>query len=231
MTGEATVTRLDLGPERWLTDGVAPAGQPGHLVAELLPAGYEVYLRLFHPFTSWRVPGRRTWRSLAGEAGVTFHREIVRASLKPALLYDERGHRYEVVDGHLEPVTRAALYRRLSATGDKGPVFFYYGLSAIVRGIPPLLWSAPLDAGDEVQRRADAVAGVELAGPEYVWPADRSWIVNTDYDLTSTYLACSRMTAPALEEDPMLEILRVDLDTRVDDGADQLNGVRTRGEP
>jgi hypothetical protein len=109
-------------------------------------------------------------------------------------------------------------------------VFFYYGLSAIVRGMQPLLLSAPLDAGDEVQRRATVVAGVDLVGPEYVWPVDRSWIVNTDYDLASTYLACSQMTAQALEEDPALEILRVSLDTRVDDGADQLNGFRPRGE-
>jgi hypothetical protein len=72
-----------------------------------------------------------------------------------------------------------------------------------------------------------AVAGVDLVGPEYVWPVDRSWVVNTDYDLASTYLACSQATATALDEDPVLEILPVSLDTRVDDGADQLN----RGRP
>lgn len=159
------MTRLDRGPERWLTDGVEPADRSGHRVAELLPAGYEVYLRLFHPFTSWRVPGRRSWRSLAGEAGVRFHREIAWASLWPALVHDERGHRYEVAEGYLEPVTKAALYQRLSIAGGAGPVFFYYGLSAIVQGTQPLLLSAPLDAGDEVQRRAAAVAGVDLVAP------------------------------------------------------------------
>ena len=56
-----------------------PADGPRvHRVGELLPPGYAVYLRLFHPFLPWGVDPysadesqRRTWKSLAVEAGAT----------------------------------------------------------------------------------------------------------------------------------------------------------------
>jgi hypothetical protein len=61
-------------------------------------------------------------------------------------------------------------------------------------------------------------------GPEFVWPADRSWILNTDYDLDSTYVACDEDLAEAILADPTLEALPVSRDTWVDDGADRING-------
>jgi hypothetical protein len=231
MTPRAAVTRLDLGPEQWLTAARAVGAGTGHRVAELLPAGYDTYLRLFHPFTSWRTVGRRTWRSLADEAGVAFHPELTWSTLRSVLVHDERGHRYQVAEGQLEPVTRTALYRRLQLAGADEPVFFYYRLAAMVQGLEPLLLYAPLSEVNGVRQQVHDVTGVDLVGPEYLWPTDRSWVVNTDYDLSSTYLACAPSMAAALRAEPGLEILPVTLDTRVDERADRLNrGVTADGE-
>lgn len=57
----------------------APGVAPHPTVAQLLPAGYECYLRLFHPFVPWGheddlrpAETRTTWRKLAADAGVAF---------------------------------------------------------------------------------------------------------------------------------------------------------------
>lgn len=44
-------------------------------------------------------------------------------------------------------------------------------------------------------------------GPNLAWPADRSWFLATESDLTSTYLACTRALAEALTAAPALEAL------------------------
>lgn len=220
------VTRMDLGPERWLTAPPDPSDAPedsnGHTVAELLPDGFDAYLRLFHPFTAWRVAGRATWQSLADQASVRFHAELMWPTLRPVLRHDAEGHRYQVAEGELEPTVKAALYRHLSPTG-QDLAYFYYGLAATVRNWRPLLFQAPLGAATQVADRVRASVGADLAGPEYLWPADRSWVVNTDYDLASTYIACSQATAAALLSEPALEILSVTRHIRVDDTADTSN--------
>lgn len=217
------VTRMDLGPERWLTAPTDPSDAPedsnGHTVAELLPDGFDAYLRLFHPFTVWRVAGRAIWQTLADQASVRFHAELMWPTLRPVLRHDAEGHRYQVAEGELEPIVKGPLYRHLSpAVQDFA--YFYYGLAATVHGRRPLLFQAPLGAATQVADRVRASVGADLAGPEYLWPADRSWVVNTDYDLTSTYIACSQATAAALLTELALEILPVTRHTRVDDDAD-----------
>ncbi len=105
-------------------------------------------------------------------------------------------------------------------------VFYYFGLAAAVYG-GPLLYRATAGASEAVQRRADADTGSRphLNGPEYAWPLDRSWVVNTDYDLVSTYVACDPLFAERLLADATLEVLPVSLDARVNEGADEVNGT------
>jgi hypothetical protein len=90
-----------------------------------------------------------------------------------------------------------------------------------------LLYRASITLYREVQDAATQdLGGVDQStpGPEFVWPADRSWVVNTDYHLDSTYVACDEDLAEAILADPTLEALPVSRDTRVDDGADRING-------
>jgi hypothetical protein len=73
----------------------------------------------------------------------------------------------------------------------------------------------------EVRRLADEFAGVHMPGPEVIWPDSRGWVVASDYDLVSTYVACDEQTANFLSQREELELLRVTLSTRIDDHADE----------
>ena len=71
---------------------------------------------------------------------------------------------------------------------------------------------------------ARSIAGSEgfaAETPELVWPDDRSWVICTDYDLTSTYIGSDRKLAGVLMDDSQLEIVEVTRDTRVDNAADE----------
>jgi hypothetical protein len=229
------VARIDLGPEQsFPCAALAPAGPDDHVhrVAELIPPFFDRYLRIFHPFLPSDTNGPdetlppgpvRTWASLAEEAGAVFHPEIVWYSLLPALGGRDGPRRYGVTEGNLDDPARSSLFRRLADAAKGQSLFFYYDLAAIVRGGVPLLYQGRADTNIEVQKLADADVGASLPGPEFLWPADRSWVVNTDYDLTSTYVGCNAALAEAILADPTLEALEVSLTTRVDSSADKRN--------
>ena len=227
--------RLELGTEeRWLVDlhAADPEGPYVHRVRELLPDGYERYLRLLHPFLPWDLPegtnlppaGFRTWRSLADEAGVEFTPEIMEQSLRTVLPVREGGGRpFGLSEGQLEEPARTSLFGLLAEASASADVYFYYGLAAMVRGKEPLLFRARMGELDSVQRAADSASearGCSIFGPEYIWLADRSWVVMTDFDLTSTYVACRSELAERLLADEVLEVVPVSLMTRVDSRAD-----------
>jgi len=90
-------------------------------------------------------------------------------------------------------------------------------------GCPCLLWSTTQHLAKARKARRDKAAVVP--GPEYAWPKGRAWVLNSDYDLSSSYVACDGALAGALQEDKRLELLPVTLDTRIDDGADLHNGT------
>lgn len=58
--------------------------------------------------------------------------------------------------------------------------------------------------------------------PTHWFPADRSWLVCTDYDLTFTIVAGSKRLAHDLIQNPSLECLPVTPSTRVNDKADAI---------
>jgi hypothetical protein len=227
---EQSVERLPIGQhEMWLTQLRAPSRPRGvHCVDGLLPPGFETTLRLFHPFVPWKTPigsqvpavDRHRWSELADAAGVTFHAELTWRSLSPVLPINDDGRPYAVWEGDLEPRTRAAALAAL-APEPSTPVFFYFGLGAIVRSGHPALFRAPAAVAANVCETYAHEVGQHVPGPEYTWPQDRAWVVCTDYDLTSTYIAADRTAAERLQANEDLELLPVTPDTRVDNGADQ----------
>ena len=232
------IERHALGPEPDFPRAqLAPADLPGqHTVAELVPSGYAHYLRVFHPFLpadpndpDSTLPGPpRSWQSLAEEAGVVFHPELQWRSLLEVLGGPDGPRPYWVSEGRLDEPVRSALFQLLAPRGDFDAYFLYY-TGALVRGTSPLLYRASITLYREVQDVANQdLGGVDdlQPGPEFVWPADRSWVVNTDYDLDSTYVACDEDVAEAILADPTLEALPVSRDTRVDKGADRTNQAR-----
>lgn len=229
------VTRVDVDDESsWLLERRVPlrAGRV-HRVDELLPAGYDAYLRLFHPFVAWHAdPGgstradeRRTWASLASEAGVQFHGELMWRSLEGVLPITNDARPYAVWwEGEIEAGARSHLFALLSHA-TPGLSFFFFGLAAVILGGKPMLYSARTSAIEDVCARAEREAGKHVAGPELAWPETRSWVVATDYDLLSTYIAAHHDLAAQLTSDNELETLPVTLETRIDNGADLVNGT------
>ena len=201
-------------------------GETVHRVAELLPPGYEAYLRLFHPFRIWGSDAdstdgssRRTWKALADEAGASFGGELTWRSLQPALPLTEGRRPYEVDEGHLDRVTRRELFSTLDAHTSPGSVYFFYGLAAVVAGHDSVLFRAPAGAVEEVVAAARSEGLGE--SPELAWPEERAWLLCSDYDVTSTYIASDRALADALIDDTQLEIAEVSRDARIDGRADE----------
>ncbi|MFG3252942.1 hypothetical protein [Streptomyces sp. NPDC048172] len=60
-------------------------------------------------------------------------------------------------------------------------------------------------------------------GPHLWWPTDRAWVVATDIDLDSTYMACSAALAEALLSGAGPEAVAVSPDDRFDEASDTVN--------
>jgi hypothetical protein len=226
----AEVELVDVVLAEWLTGLRRASSDSGHehRVRELLPPGYDVYLRLFHPFVPWDVPVQarkpeelRTWRSVAEQAGVRYHEQITWRSISRALPVIDGSRELAVADGDLDPVVRGALRGVLGAATSGQSWLFYYGLSVMVSGRTPVLFCSSLDSIHDVIRTAVEEHSAVVESPELVWPEDRAWVVCTGYDLTSTYIACSRDVAARVAAGPHLETLEVSRQTRIDDYADE----------
>ncbi|MEU8513792.1 hypothetical protein AB0C76_19700 [Kitasatospora sp. NPDC048722] len=215
----------------WLQAGLEQTGRSeGHVVGELVPGGFDAYLRVFHRFEASDGSGRtRSWRERAGDAGRPFHAEM---SHWP-LVQDESGPdadvRWLADSGQPDVVTRRALARCLArVTGDQ-PVLFAYDLAAALWGEPgPLVRRSTLAELDSSRRCVAAEVGLgagrgEITGPEFWWPEDRSWVVTSDHDLVSTYVGCSAEAAALILADHEAEALPVTPRTRVDFHADDVN--------
>jgi hypothetical protein len=187
---------------------------------------------------------------VADEAGLIFHAELQWDILRPhveaaaqgvpgqfyAFLAERPGETSPAtsaergrwpLEGTLGEPARSRLFGLLADTARGQQVYFYYGVAASFLCLKDLLYLAPADALEAVQLLANEEVTPNpfpLPGPEYVWPVDRSWVVATDYDLVSTYVACDARLAERLLADDTLEMLPVSLETRIDHDADSMNG-------
>jgi len=198
----------------------------GHVVAEVLPVGYARYVRVLHPFfvppdsdPQRSSPGpARTWRSLAAEAGVEFDAEITWQSLIDVLGGpNARTRPLWVSEGRLDEPARSALLGILDRNRP-GVANFLYHTGAMARGRPPLLFRASLADFDLVQETAEdelGDRGPSAPTPEWIWPLDRSGVVDTDYDLVSTYVACDEILAEAILASEAIEALTCSTLTRI----------------
>jgi hypothetical protein len=115
-----------------------------------------------------------------------------------------------VWEGDLEITTRDALYSTID--DGPGPFNIAFGLAGIVRGRDhaSLMFIEPSLSAIGKTAKAIPVLGQDaITTPEYVWPEDRRWIVCSDYDLASTYVAASREIASQLFANETLEILEL----------------------
>jgi hypothetical protein len=222
-------------------DQLAPAAAHGHTVAELLPPGFDCYVRVFHPFVSWGAeptePVSRSlcgrWVDIARSAGVRFGPNLTWRQLEKALPVGVDSQRpYAVWEGDLEINTADALFAALPSQGADG-YFLSFGLVAIIRTdahAPATYFVQTLDNRSAVIDAVNDGPATSITTAEYVWPTNRSWIVCTDCDLTSTYVALSREAACRLLTHPEIEAVEVDLNTRIDDAADEQIASSAQGE-
>ncbi len=239
--------------ENWLLQRLAaqPEGD-GARVERLLPPGYPRYLRLFHPLSlsdDGVLCRPRTWQSVADEAGLAFHPQVQWRLLRPrvegtfegmpiaalAFLQERAGEADSQesgrwpLEGTIGEPARTRLFDLLVEAADSQEVYFYYGTAAAFLCLTSLLYRAPMSEYKAVQALADGEVThprrepFRLPGPEFVWPEDRSWIVATDCDLVSTYIACDERLSDLLLDDQVLELLPVTLTTRIDFDADSIN--------
>jgi hypothetical protein len=214
----------------WIKDNLRPQDPfddpptetgTGVSVASVLPAGFEVYLRLFHRFDDneghWT-----TWSERAEAAGVRYHSQLSERALALVIFNSYAlDAPWTTTEGSIDDMSRPALSAVLSQRTGPAPVSMYFGLAEEVKGRDPLIIEQAVSA--LAQDPVHPVFSDHLVGPELVWPADRSWIVCTDYDLHSTYIACNAALAEALSAHPDLEILPTTLDERVDYRRDLIN--------
>ncbi|MEU5776053.1 hypothetical protein ABZ819_22510 [Streptomyces venezuelae] len=200
----------------WLHDRLGRSDDgPGHVVSELVPEGYEAYVRIFHRFRATDGSGRtRRWKAWAKDSGVPFHPEMSHRWLRSD--EPDPGPRWMADEGTLDERSRGALARLLAAVSGEQDVYFAYDLGALLWGAhdEPLVRHGSLAHLEDVRASLTDVLGD--SGPEFWWPQDRSWVVTTDYDLLSTYVGCSSRTAERILTDDTLEALPVTPHTRVD---------------
>jgi hypothetical protein len=68
-------------------------------------------------------------------------------------------------------------------------------------------------------------------GPNYVWPADRAWIVVTEIDGFSTYVGAPRQAIDRILTSPLVEALPSALRHRFDGVGDPVNGAPKVEDP
>lgn len=193
----------------------------GPRVQDLLPNGYDAYLRLFHPFLPITPGLPVSWAEMAARAPLVFHGELAWESYPPNLIRD-----YELWSGHLPEPIETSLVRTLTQELRDAPCGFHYSLAGYHSIGKPLAYQSTIDAWFDVEAafRVDThQPSGWVYGPETVWTLDRSLVVHTNYDLTATYIACSNRMAGVLEREPALEISRVMQMSRVGDRSDELN--------
>lgn len=114
-------------------------------------------------------------------------------------------------DGYLDPVERRDLISTLKRFTRNEECFFRFAEMPFIATDTPLLFSGQLDELETL-----LVKGGYQFSPEYWWPADHSWCVCSDYDLTFTVVGGASSLIEALLQSERLEVLEVAGHTRVD---------------
>jgi hypothetical protein len=196
-------------------------GQPA-TVATLVPTVFEAYARVFHPAVRYagdddvEVP----WAEVAAHNGTVAHPLMQWASVTGGWGYLHAGSQPPVWDdapseGHLPVAVAGRLAAVLARhTGSPDDCLFGrwdgFGYDLSDPDVPPRLL---LRGGhDVVLVRGTVADAVRNLAPEpweqsanLWWPADRTWCVVTDIDLTTTYVGGSAACIDELLATPELE--------------------------
>ena len=201
----------DLEPFMWIAQQLEPLrpmhnpGWQGNTVSHCLPKGFTAYCKLLHP-----IDHTTRWFELAKYFGIALHPEL---SVDSFVAWPDSLAKPEA--GTLNPSTVARLANLLAPFTQNQPCYFYYNLIATRNYEHDLLYTGSLEEATSTFE-LDTVYG----SPSYWWPADQSWCMCTDWDLTFSLIGGAHEVITTLLADAILECIAVTPTTRVDDLAD-----------
>jgi hypothetical protein len=155
---------------------------------------------------------RIRWKTLAHLFGVPFKSEIChewfRVSMEvgcwPRFLFGPS-------EGNLNGKELAELLSVLRPFTGGQDCFFRFAEIPFITTDKPILFCGALD-----ELPTFLADGEYQLTPEYLWPADHSWCVCSDYDLTFTIVAGSKELVSGVLNNATLEALEVTPQTRID---------------
>ncbi|MFD2638646.1 hypothetical protein [Piscibacillus salipiscarius] len=166
------------------------------------------------------VIGERIYhRELAKKYGLTYSKEYSSAEIARKL----GGYpRYLILgeEGSLDEKSCYELTSVLMPFTDQGQCHFYYDILKLVNEVPDLqdykdglLYNGLLSNVLKVYNSGNRAG---LGSPTYLWDNERSWCLYTDYDSDFSILGGNEKLAMKLLNNPTLECIQIDLNTRVD---------------
>jgi hypothetical protein len=233
------VTRLkaavDVRPADWVVAGLRGFAES---VLSLVPAGFSVYVRVFHP--GYRQAGTKgipvPWAEIAAANGRNAHPGMQLGALTgsyESLFPQQPGlfdHPPQV--GALPPKlipTLASALARHTTTPERCWFAVWNGFGATrrdVRRAPTFL--APhreyhLLRGPTESAAESVTEPPFEQSPNLWWPDDRAWCIATEIDLNSTYIGCDDACSEAILALSEVEALPIDPATGIDYRSDLRN--------
>ena len=156
---------------------------------------------------------RIRWETLAHLFGIPFKSEICLEWFRVSM--EEQGcwprFLFGPEEGSLNGKELAELISVLRVFTGSQDCFFRFAEIPFIATEKPILFRGVLD-----ELPAFLADGEYQLTPEYLWPADQSWCVCTDYDLRFTIVAGSKELVSVVLNDAALEALEVTPQTRID---------------
>lgn len=159
---------------------------------------------------------RIRWETLAQLCGVPFESEICHDWFRARM--EEPGcwprFLFGPGEGNLNTTELSDMLSVLQALTGSQECFFRFAEMPFITTDKPILFRGVLD-----ELSTFLANGKYQFTPEYWWPADHSWCVCSDYDLTFTIVAGSKELASGVLNHATLEALQVTSQTRIDSHA------------
>lgn len=156
--------------------------------------------------------GRRIrWKELADRLGLRFHSEINASSFSQVFPNGSwPRHLIGPAEGDLAIEHCAHLINMLTTFTQPQPCYFKY-IDYATHKCEPLIFRGQLDDIYSILKHERV-----RTSPTWWWPSDRSWCVNTDWDLTFSLVGGPEHLIAKLLIHPELECIRVTSQTRID---------------
>jgi hypothetical protein len=221
-------------PASWVLAGLRGFGES---VLSLVPAGFEAYVRVFHPAA--RAIGRELkpvrWTEIAAANDRRTHAGMQLTALTGAFdsYTDGQAGVFEAPPeiGSLpfelvEPLT--AVLARHTRTPDSCWFAFWNGFGGLRHEIAlgPTFTAPGREyhlLGGPLEALSESATDRGYQSANLWWPDDLAWCAATEIDLDTTYIGCGGLCADELRVVPELEALPIDPATGIDFGSDDLN--------